>query len=256
MPEIRIVTTTQGNHKIRFGAGDATSIGTIRVPTPIGTIEFQVLPTNTPFLPCLKDLDRLGATFDNVNDMLCQNNRKFPIVPKYGHPWLLLDKSKSVAWCNLTEPELRQLHRRFGHPSVRKLSDLLNRIDEDFDPKVIAEINRLCHQCQLHQRGPQRFKFNLRDDHIEFNAEIIVDIFYLNGRPVLHVIDSATSFQAARFLPSMKSKSVWEGLRACWIDVYQGPPERIVHDAGKNFTSDEFKQNARALRLKLRKYLW
>ncbi|KAI0990850.1 hypothetical protein K3495_g17337, partial [Podosphaera aphanis] len=78
LPRIRIDTTTQGNHKIRFGAGDATSIGTIRVPTPIGTIEFEVLPTNTPFLLCLKDLDRLGAALDNVNNVLCQNGRKFP----------------------------------------------------------------------------------------------------------------------------------------------------------------------------------
>ena len=40
---------------------------------------------------------------------------------------------------------------------------------------------------------------------------------------------------------------MWEGLQACCIDVYQGPPERIVHDAGKNFASDGFKQNVGTL---------
>ena len=50
----------------------------------------------------------------------------------------------------------------------------------------------------------------------------------------------------------MTSKSVWEWLRACWIDVYQGPLERTVYDAGKNFTSDKFKQNAGALAVEVK----
>ena len=50
----------------------------------------------------------------------------------------------------------------------------------------------------------------------------------------------------------MTSNSVWEGQEAYWIDVYQGPPERIVHDAGKKFTSDEFKQNAGALAVEVK----
>ncbi len=36
-------------------------------------------------------------------------------------------------------------------------------------------------------------------------------------------------------------------LRLCWIDVYVGPPDVIVHDAGTNFDSTEFRQNARTL---------
>ena len=34
-------------------------------------------------------------------------------------------------------------------------------------------------------------------------------------------------------------------LRACWIDIYLGPPELIAHDAGKNFVSKEFKLYAK-----------
>ena len=30
----------------------------------------------------------------------------------------------------------------------------------------------------------------------------------------------------------------------CWIDTYLGPPDIIVHDAGKNFMSKEFKSYA------------
>ena len=33
----------------------------------------------------------------------------------------------------------------------------------------------------------------------------------------------------------------------CWIDVYQGPPDCIVHDAGTQLASAEFKQEAKIL---------
>lgn len=45
----------------------------------------------------------------------------------------------------------------------------------------------------------------------------------------------------------MSAQYVWEALRTCWIDVYLGPPDVIAHDAGKNFASHEFRQNATAL---------
>jgi hypothetical protein len=82
---------------------------------------------------------------------------------------------------------------------------------------------------------PARFKFTLHDD-CEFNHEISVDIMYLDGnRPTLHIVDTATSFNAARFLRDITAKHVWESLRLCWIDVYQGPLDWIITDAGTQF---------------------
>ena len=42
----------------------------------------------------------------------------------------------------------------------------------------------------------------------------------------------------------MSAQHVWDALRACWIDTYLGPPDLIVHDAGANFASQLFKDNA------------
>ena len=36
-------------------------------------------------------------------------------------------------------------------------------------------------------------------------------------------------------------------LRLCWIDVYTGPPEVIIHDAGTKFDSVEFRESSTAL---------
>jgi hypothetical protein len=66
----------------------------------------------------------------------------------------------------------------------------------------------------MNGKSPKRFKFTLRDDY-NFNFEIIIDIIYLNGKPVLQVINATTFFQAARFLKDMSVKNVWEILRLC-----------------------------------------
>ena len=39
-----------GNNRIRFGKGTAIVKGVVRVPTPLGTIVFYIIPINIPFL--------------------------------------------------------------------------------------------------------------------------------------------------------------------------------------------------------------
>lgn len=245
-------TSTAGQQTIHFGKGSAVNLGTVKVQTPLGTIEFCVIPTNTPFLLCLADMDKLGVRIDNLTNTLIQGNKKIPIVRKWGHPWLLLDHNRSIAWSHLTETELRQLHRRFGHPSTHRLTRLLQRAGHEIESKMIEKLTKFCHHCQMHQNSPGRFKFTLKDEEIEFNASIIIDVLYLNGKPVLQVVDEATAFQAARFLQNMSARNAWDTLRICWIDVYLGPPDQIVHDAGKNFSSAEFRQEANSMAIEVK----
>ena len=65
---------------------------------------------------------------------------------------------------------------------------------------------------------------------------------YLDRKSVLYVVDEATTFQAAKFLTNISAKSTWNVLQLCWIDIYQGPPDIIATDTGKNFASSEFHQ--------------
>jgi hypothetical protein len=102
----------------------------------------------------------------------------------------------------------------------------------------------------MHGNAPGRFKFTLRDD-LEFNYQVLVDVMFIDGKPILHVIDAATSFQAARFLRNMTTKETWDTLRMAWIDTYLGPPDTLVFDAGTNFTSAEFKANAHIMAIEV-----
>ena len=248
--DVALNIADEGLHKIRFGKGSATSMGTTQIRTPIGEVTFHVVPIQTPFLLCLADMDRLGVRLDNLTNELVQGQNRIPIVRKWGHPWLLLHSPDDTTAAHLTEPEIRQLHRRFGHPSVGKLTELLNRANPN-DPVnkgVIKMITERCHSCQMTGSSPGRFRFRLKsDEDFIFNHEVITDVFYVQSRPVLHAIDSATSFQAARFLKDQTTKTTWNTLRECWIDTYLGPPDMIRHDAGKNFTSSEFRAKANSM---------
>jgi len=204
-------------------------------------------------------MESLGVYLNNLTNSLVTPNGTVPVVRRFGHLFLLWDESlftyvvESLDQnpCFFTDAELQRLHRRFGHPSVNRLQKVLNRAGHDIDVHALEHLTKYCEHCQRHGKSPGRFKFNLRDD-VSFNQSIIVDIMYINGKPVLHVVDKGTRYQAGRWLRNITAKHTWDVLRACWIDTYLGPPDQITHDAGKNFISREFNQYANSLQITLK----
>ena len=69
-PTVKLNTSSVGSQTIQFGKGSTTSLGTIQVNTPFGTITFHVVPTATPFLYCLQDMDTMGVKLDNILNVL------------------------------------------------------------------------------------------------------------------------------------------------------------------------------------------
>jgi hypothetical protein len=248
---VELNTAKKGAVKVQFGIGSTSSLGSASIATPIGQVEFHIMSSNTPFLLSLADMDKLGAYFNNLTNNLITLQGSVPVVRRFGHPFLLWDTSLQaylmdsfdLTSCYLTNTELQRLHRRFGHPSVERLQRVLERAGHEVDKRVLNYLSKYCIHCQRHGQSPGRFKFNLRDD-IQFNHTIIVDIFYIQGKPVLHVVDEGTRYQAGRWLQNISAKHTWDTIRACWIDTYLGPPEQITTDAGTNFTSKEFSQLA------------
>ena len=247
---VKLDTTTAGNIKAHFGIGSATSIEKLTIESPIGRIDFHVMRIDTPFLLCLQDMDRLGIYLNNLKDqVIMRDGVAVPIVRLNEHPFLIWGPP-SVNY--LTNIELRQLHRRFGHSSVNRLIRTLERAgyNDHKHRHMLQRITEFCTFCQKHSRSPGRFRFTLKDeDNAYFNHTIVIDVLYIDGNPVLQVVDEGTSFQAARWLINMSASHTWDMLRLCWIDVYIGPPDVIIHDAGTNFDSTEFRQAARAMNI-------
>lgn len=253
---IKLDTSRAGEAKIRFGIGEANSIGSIDINTPIGVITFHVLDTDTPFLLCIQDMDKAKAYFNNLTNEIEQGKKRIPIIRAYGHPWMFLDTVKAVTYCNdpvteidtlwsfLTESQLRTVHRRLGHPNAARLWAILNRAGHLQNHNEIERLTRYCKYCQKHSRKPMRFKFTVKDD-LEFNHTVFVDMFFIEGEGILHLVDKATGFQAARFSKKEDAQSLWDICKEMWIDTYLGPPDWFISDAGKNVSSKVWKDNAK-----------
>ena len=97
----------------------------------------------------------------------------------------------------MIEIELRRLHRRFDHFSMRHFQIVFDRIDHNVDSHVLHQLIKYCEQCQRHDRFSKRFAFIIKND-IDFNFNLIVDIFYINNKSVFHVVDETIRFQTNR----------------------------------------------------------
>ena len=100
---------------------------------------------------------------------------------------------KIAAGIFLIEAKLCQVYTCFKYPSVKKLHKLLSRAGHNTERKIIEMINKFYHYYQIKIEAPQRFKFTLKKD-INFKYEIIVNVMYLNKKPVLHIVDAAIAF--------------------------------------------------------------
>jgi hypothetical protein len=197
-------------------------------------------------------MDQRKVYYNNLTNILISPVGSFLVMRIFGHlfflwkisAYLIVEGTVNTANCYLTDTEIRRLYRRFGHPSVDRLIYMLNRSSHsDIERSALEKLTKYYAYCQKYSKSPGRFRFKLQDD-IDFNHSIIIDIMYIDNKPILHIIDKGTRFQAARWLTNMTAKYIWDVLRQYWIDSYLGPPEHIITDAGTNFTSKEFKQHA------------
>lgn len=233
----------------QFGISGFLSLGTAKISFPIEKLTFNItvhiLENDVPLLLSLFDMDCVGVHYNNLENKLIHpaSGMTANISRQFGHPFITWN---SPIQCYFTETEIRRLHKRFGHPHQDKLFNLLRRADVGKDTpemrKLIETITKMCSFCQKYAQKQGRFKFSLSDDK-DFNHTVFVDIFYLDGKAVLRVVDQATRYQAVRWLSTITADSVWRALRMCWIDVYVGPPDIVTHDAGKQFMSKVFQSN-------------
>lgn len=66
---------------------------------------------------------------------------------------------------------------------------------------VLEETERSCEPCQLYTQELGRFRFTLREDNSS-NHSVYAVVFYIEGKPALHVVNEATNFQSQSGLKS------------------------------------------------------
>lgn len=61
---------------------------------------------------------------------------------------------------------------------------------------------------------------------------MLLDIMYLDRDPVLHIIDEATIFSTAIFLPSIYMDAIWETIVSAGNRCTPGLPNKVLSDQG------------------------
>lgn len=89
-------------------------------------------------------------------------------VKKHGHAY--------VEWPTTmlyTESKLGRVHRRFNHPELHRLHEVMNRgAPEKVRPKdltMLEDITQSCDVCQRHAAAPHRFEVTMPDTRCTFN---------------------------------------------------------------------------------------
>lgn len=250
-------------------AGNISSIGYAWVVVPFGNLKpiLRVLthifdhPSTAPMLLSYDVMKKEGW------DMVISNRRlqssadksKYVVYDEvHGLPMYRWNMPSNVELRNhsaitslYTIQELRNIHRRTGHPSAKRLMQILEASPRPLDlpPETKSMLNRIsksCRACQIISKPPERFRFTIHDES-RFNHEILVDIFSLSDGNVLHILCAGTKYQLGRFVDTVSARECWETIRMAWIDVLSGAPDFIKSDAGSQFKSKEFKDSAKSL---------
>jgi hypothetical protein len=98
--------------------------------------------------------------------------------------------------------------------------------------------------CQKLGPRPIRSKVSLPNmEDIVFGDELSIDLTFIDGQAVLHVVDTATRFSAEAFLDSHNGsfgqsvEEVFLALIETWFTLYTGYPNRLRIDDGSIFAS-------------------
>jgi hypothetical protein len=139
-----------------------------------------------------------------------------------------------------TYGELLKLHQNFFHPTVNDFMELLKRAKIQDLPvdtrKSMENIASRCDTCKRFIPKPYRFRVSLPDS-IVFNNTLSIDLFWLECKASLHVIDLHMHFFAAGFLQRQSVYDVWTTVLTIWAYVYPGLPNILKADQGSLFTS-------------------
>jgi hypothetical protein len=60
----------------------------------------------------------------------------------------------------------------------------------------------------MHDSTPDCFRFTIRND-VNFNYRLVVNVIYIDGKPVLYAVNEVILFQAAKFLANMQARTIW-----------------------------------------------
>lgn len=132
------------------------------------------------------------------------------------------------------------MHLGFYRPSTDKLLNLYKTERPEGASKktkhIFEEIKRQCKPREYHEPRPLRFSATILGV-ITFIKIVVVDLMWILGKPILHVVDEDTHYFAVRFLPVESTEEMWETFMVCRVSTCMVFPDSLKSDSGSVFES-------------------
>ena len=231
--------------KFKFGNTQSLGIMKFRFPCPHGgsiDVEMDFIDLDIPLLLGLRELRTQRLLVDFLSNTLSCKHQGWStrLCEKYGHLyWDLLSMESFYSTA-----DIERLHRHFFHPSTKKLYDLLKRSELGKTTEnlrsIIDSVSKACVKCKKFSARPFHFRASFWDESVVYNHELVLDLMWLNGSPVLHVVDTHTSFQNAAFVVDKSPEEFWRSFKKCWTTVYLGLPNVLRVDQEASFHNAKF----------------
>jgi hypothetical protein len=138
---------------------------------------------------------------------------------------------------------LSNMHTQLGHASAKAMLRFLEGgiLPAGVDSITRAYIKRVIRNCTICERfgsKPLRPRAANPSD-VKFNESVYIDVFHIDGHPVLSAVYAGTRYTAAGFMVSKSTADLWDTLQRIWILPLAGCPLNIRLDSASEHRSDE-----------------
>lgn len=84
---------------------------------------------------------------------------------------------------------------------------------------TIKEIMPACRSCRTYSKRLFRFCASIPPEKAVFNQELAIDLVCLDGKPVLHILDTHTHLQNTIPIRTKKEENVWYASVEGWASI-------------------------------------
>ena len=276
----KLVTESGSNIPYKFG-GDKVVHSKLAACIPVWVgdqkcmMEVEVVDLDLPMLISKQAMKSTGMILNFNSDTATLNGVEFKLdTTSSGHYLLPLTKKRSQlvgpekpsAVKSVTKQQealiafdtskktgeekkkaAKKLHRQFGHPSHKRLAELVKSAgnkDEGF-MGALKEAADGCDTCTRYSRTNPRPVVGMSLAR-EFNDTIAMDLKQINGHQILHMIDLATRYSQALVVSNKRKETIVEAVIKGWVSTF-GVPGRILSDNGGEFNNREMQDMAENL---------
>jgi hypothetical protein len=123
---------------------------------------------------------------------------------------------------------LSNMHTQLGHASAEAMLRFLEGgvLPARVDSITRADIKRVISSCTICERfgsKPLLPRAAIPSD-VKFNESVYIDVFYIDGHPVLSAVCASTRYTAAVLMVNKSTADLWDTLERIWILPLAGFP--------------------------------